>query len=688
MSGISFAIALLAVFVLVVVAVWGLRLFPRPAGGFICAALGMTALLVLFDLGSFSPSFETAMFWRTWAMYTEGLLVPVWLFCSLTYARKPGQWYQSGRLIRLGLILSLLLGLLPLLLPVASFFYSPDFPHERVLFLTSLGFFYHVAIMSFLVMALIQFETTFTNASPQALWNVKLHLISLFLILIVQVFYYSHALLYRTINLEYGQLRAFMFLVAGLLMVYANLRRDTDIKITISRQMALKSVVLFAVGAYLVILGLLGEGLRYCSGEFSRSVGLSLAFLLGTGLLLLLVSDRVRREIKVVLHKHFYQNKYDYRTQWLLLTERLSSPHWDEMLQSILEAYCDTFGVTGSALFLHEEGRGLYAVVAAHRMNLKSELFQPENSLVQFMYERGWVFFTRDKVPEVMEQNSRFFEEQQVSFVVPLPGNVRLEGFIVLGRMVKPDETYIYEDFDLMKTYARQAVQTIRQHRLARTLLQTREEAAIGNVATFVMHDLKNQVAALSLITENAPRLISNPDFQRDLVFSLQVTVQKMQALIGNLKTLDKQKLLDLATVDLLDMVQECAEQFGTGNIMVSGERQFAIVDRGEIQKVVMNLLLNGIEASEPGLPVHAEVGDGDNGVCIRVTDQGCGMSAPFIQKELFVPFHSTKPSGLGIGLFQCRQIIQGHNGRIDVESTPGAGSVFTVWLPRRQEMK
>jgi putative PEP-CTERM system histidine kinase len=271
---------------------------------------------------------------------------------------------------------------------------------------------------------------------------------------------------------------------------------------------------------------------------------------------------------------------------------------------------------------------------------------------------------------------------------VPLPGNLRLEGFIVLGKMVKPDETYIYEDFDLMKTYARQAVQTIRQHRLARTLLQTREEAAIGNVATFVMHDLKNQVAALSLIAENAPRLISNPEFQRDLVFSLQATVQKMQALIGNLKTLDKQKLLDLATVDLLDMVQECAGQFGNGSIVVSGERQFAIVDRGEIQKVVMNLLLNGIESSEPGLPVHVEVGDGDNGVCIRVTDQGCGMSAPFIQKELFVPFHSTKPSGLGIGLFQCRQIIQGHNGRIDVESTPGAGSVFTVWLPRRQEMK
>ncbi len=686
MSSISIIVSLLAVVVLLGLAGWGLLVFARPSSLLLGGALGITALLVLFDLGVITSSLEASLFWRKCSLFIEGLMVPIWLFCSLTFARKTGQWYASGAMMRLALVASFLLVLFPLLLPLNSFFYSPDFPREPVLFLTTVGFFYYVIIMAYLVLALIQFETTFMNASPQALWNSKFHLVGLCLILAVQAFYYSQALLYRTINMEYVQLRSIMFIVATLLMIYSHLRRGADTKITISRQMALKSVVLFSVGAYLVLLGLMGEGLKYCTGVFSRSVGISLAFLMGLGLLLLLLSNRVRREIKVVLHKHFYQNKYDYRTQWLLLTERLSSPQWDEMLQSVLELYCETFGVSGSALFLYEENRGIYTVAAVHQMDLKNEIIQPDNTLIQFMQQKGWVFFIRDQISEILEENGSLFDEHRISFVIPLPGVLRIEGFIVLGKMIKPDEAYIYEDFDLMKTCARQAIQAIRQQKLSQALLQTREEAAIGNVATFVMHDLKNQLAALSLISENAPRLITNPDFQKDLVDSLLCTVRNMQGLIGNLKTLDKQNLLYLEKVDLLTLVKESAVQLGSGHVSVSGEQLFATVDRGEMQKVIINLLVNGIEASENDVPVHVAVGEQDDSVYLRVSDNGCGMSPQFVQTELFVPFHSTKSAGLGIGLFQCRQIIQSHNGKIDVESTPGVGSTFTVWLPRRQE--
>jgi putative PEP-CTERM system histidine kinase len=263
--------------------------------------------------------------------------------------------------------------------------------------------------------------------------------------------------------------------------------------------------------------------------------------------------------------------------------------------------------------------------------------------------------------------------------------DTRLEGFILLGRLIKPDENYIYEDFDLMKTYARQAYQTIRQHRLAQALLFSREEAAIGNVATFIMHDLKNQLAAISLITENAPHLISNPDYQKDLVVSLQSTVKNMQSLIGNLKTLHKDKLLHLEQVDLMDLVEDCTLLLPGNQITVFGNREFATVDRNEIQKVVMNLLVNGIEASDPDKPIDVEVGAStvDGHLFIRVQDRGYGMTQEFLKSELFVPFNTTKSSGLGIGLFQSRQIVQAHGGKIVVESSPETGSTFTIWLPR-----
>lgn len=682
MSTAAITITLLAALALGVLAVISAKRLEKQDALSVTAILVLTGLLMAIEVLPLVTSHVSCTFSKKVALLLEAALVPVWLFCSITFARKPGQWYQTGWFMR-GLTLASLLLIVPAVLLVPEqFYYCPDFPNEFVLFLSPIGFFFYVAIMLCLVAALVQFESTFTNASPQALWHLKFFLVGLCLMLAVQVFYYSQALLYRTLNMEYGPFRAFMFLITCLLMIFTVVKRDMTARVTVSHHVAYKSVVLFAVGIYLLLLGGLGEGMRYLSGHFSRSVGVSVAFLTGLGLLLLLLSGRIRRELKVALLKHFYQNKYDYRTQWLLFTEQLSSTDWDRMLQSVLEVYAGTFGVDGAALMLYDERRNGYSLTASCRMELKQEFIAADSSLVAFMQKRGWVYFVRDQVAEVAEENSEFFAANSISFVVPLPGVVRPDGLILLGKMIKPDECYIYEDFDLMKTYARQAHQTIRQHRLAKELLLSREEAAVGNVATFIMHDLKNQLAAISLITENAPRLISNPEYQKDLVVSLQTTVHKMQKLIGNLKTLDKDKTLHVERIELLGLVEDCTLQFDGQSLQLTGGRCFVDGDRAELQKVVMNLLLNALEASAPGAVVYVTVGEDDGQRFVRVRDEGCGMTPQFIQHELFVPFHTTKESGLGIGLFQSRQIVQAHGGRLEVESTPDVGSVFTVWLP------
>ena len=102
-----------------------------------------------------------------------------------------------------------------------------------------------------------------------------------------------------------------------------------------------------------------------------------------------------------------------------------------------------------------------------------------------------------------------------------------MEGFIVLGQPVNSKEIYIFEDYDLMKTIARQASLAIMHQRLSEQATHTREIEAVGNVATFVAHDLKNLVSNLSLIVENAARYIHNPDFQKDMLASLGNTVVK-----------------------------------------------------------------------------------------------------------------------------------------------------------------
>ena len=644
------------------------------------AALVLTALLELLDLQSLAST-EDPLFWKRCAVMAEALLPPLWMLTSLIFARQSGPW-KLGRLAQAGLGLLFLLALLPILLPLDFFLYAPDFPNENLLFLQRGGYFYYLWIMTCLVFALVQFEKTFANASPSAQYKIKYDIIGIGAILAVLVFYYSQALLYRTINMNYLPVRSIVYLAAAGIAFYSLIRRRGKVRIEVSRQAAFKSIVLVAVGVYLLLIGFMGEGMQHFGFSFPRTVMVSFAFLLGIGLLVLLLSDRIRREVKVVLHKNFYQNKYDYRTQWLNFTRQLSSSRsGDELLQRILSAYCEVFGIENAALFLYDESCGGYSMNAGYRLDPIEEVVRRDNPLIGFMKERDWVVCIKDDNPEIMPENQRLFSDNKISFVVPLFDGENVEGFITLGPVVKQDESYIYEDYDLMKTIARQASVAILHQKLSEQISQAREITAIGNVATFVAHDLKNQVTNLSLMVENASRHIANPEFQQDMLVSLANTVAKMQKLIASLKDLGEKELYNPQLFNLLELVKDTVALFARGRIIVSGVDQLVRVDGEEIQKVIMNLLVNAVEASGVEQQVVIEVGAAADLAFMRVTDWGCGMTASFVRNDLFKPFRTSKNKGLGIGLYQCRQIVEAHDGRIEVTSVPGSGSVFTVWF-------
>lgn len=106
-----------------------------------------------------------------------------------------------------------------------------------------------------------------------------------------------------------------------------------------------------------------------------------------------------------------------------------------------------------------------------------------------------------------------------------------------------------------------------------------------------------------------------------------------------------------------------------------------------ELQQCLINLCLNGIHAMEgrTGRLGLSAVRGQDEQVVIRVHDEGCGMS-PQLQAQLFTPFFTTKANGTGLGLLSCRRIIESMQGRIRVESEPGRGTTFILYLPPRQQ--
>jgi putative PEP-CTERM system histidine kinase len=655
-----------------------------PALPALVSALAATAALELFDLLAIIHP-EELFWWKRFSLGAEGVLIFSWVLFSAVYARREGFRSLPVRQ-KIFLAAAALMPVAAFSFPVPSFFYSPDFENERMLFLGNNAFFFYIAIQVLLVIAMINLESVLRNAPREERWRIKFELMGVCVLLAVLIIYYSQGLLYRSINMNLIPLRSAALITAAGMIAYSRIWRSSGNKAYVSHQMAFRSVVLLAVGLYLVGLGLLGEGMRYFGDSFQHSLLMGIGFFAGVGLLIVFLSESVKRKIQVSLHKNFYRQKYDYRTQWLQFTDRIASAKTgDDLLHYLVLGFCETFGMGCGVLFLRDGDDGTYLPAASQEMDAHHFRFRNDSRLLARISEKKWVVTIPEEIPDAGEDEGTFLSNHGILFAVPLFHNEVLEGFLLLGRPLSSGELYYYEDFDLMKTLARQASSAILNLRLSDELSQARELEAVGKISAFVLHDLKNLISTLALVVDNAREHMDNPEFQEDMLQSLEGTVARMRGLIARLKKLEEKLELEPEPVNLLTLAGTVAKQLGNGHVTVSGHEAVALADSEEIGKVLLNLLLNAMEASNGKGGVALEVGC-DKFSWFRITDQGCGMSGEFLRTRLFKPFSTTKEKGLGIGLYQCRQIVKAHGGQIDVQSEVGKGSTFTVRLPKAEK--
>ena len=656
---------------------------PSPPA-LLSGAILVSAALELFDLLTlYNP--EQFYLWKKCSLLTEAIMIPVWLACTLTYARQGGLKAISLPL-RILLSASPLFLICALALPIDSFIYSPDFMVEKIVFLKTNGFIFYNFMLIYLVISLIQLEFTLAETTWSARWKIKFELLGAGAFLILLIVYYSQGLLFRTINMELVPMRCVVLFVGIVMMMYSRVKRGSAVSVQVSKQTACKSVVLLAVGVYIICLGLVGEGVKYFGNGYQRTLILTLLFFAGCGMLSVLLSESLKRRVKVFIHTNFYQYKYDYRYQWLFFTDQISkSQTSDRLLNSIVSEFCYTFGMGTGALFIMNEKNDGFHQAAAYPMECSDVTFGIDDPMIESLANNRFIVDVRNNLTSVdNEQHRAFLGTADACFIIPLVMRENLCGFIMVGRPHIHEEIYTSEDFNLMRTLAKQTSSALLNLRLSEQLASSRELAAVGKVSAFVMHDLKNLISSISLLVINAESHIKQPEFQDDLLDSLRDTVTRMNSLVLRLKALPDKNSLQLTSVDLLQMARETAAMTNVKLLEVTGDHVIATADREELQKVALNLMLNAIEATDGSTPIKVEVGESGSPF-IRVKDEGCGINESAIKNFLFKPFKSTKKQGMGIGLYQSRQIIEAHGGRIDVTSSINQGSEFTVWLPKMQ---
>ena len=109
------------------------------------------------------------------------------------------------------------------------------------------------------------------------------------------------------------------------------------------------------------------------------------------------------------------------------------------------------------------------------------------------------------------------------------------------------------------------------------------------------------------------------------------------------------------------------------------------LVDRAQMEQVFFNLIKNALEAMKDGGSLDIEVASDDHDVRVAFSDNGSGMDAATLA-HIFEPYQTSKEHGSGLGLMLSRRIVHAHGGEIDVESKPGAGTAFTVRIPRLEK--
>jgi putative PEP-CTERM system histidine kinase len=222
---------------------------------------------------------------------------------------------------------------------------------------------------------------------------------------------------------------------------------------------------------------------------------------------------------------------------------------------------------------------------------------------------------------------------------------------------------------------------------------EARQFESFFRLSAMLTHDLKNAIEALSLIVSNMERHFHNEQFRVDAMKSLTSATNKLKGLVARLSrpvtSLSGEHKLprrtDIAPIlqrAVKDTAQPAADRH---NIEVKLPSElFAVVDADRIHEVFENLILNALEAmtGKRGTLTIAAEKTPQGQALITVSDTGSGMSQTFLQENLFRPFRTTKKTGVGLGLYTCREVIVASGGTIEVDSVEGVGTIFRVVLP------
>ncbi len=554
------------------------------------------------------------------------------------------------------------------------------------------GYQYRPALGLFLtIVGIVMVEHVYRSIRPEQKWAIKYLCLGLLGMFIYDFYMYSDGLLYRRIDPILWDARGFIYALT-VPIIGVSISRDPlwSPEIFISRRVVFHTTTMLASGIYLMVMGIAGYYVRDYGGSWGLVTQAIFLFVTILILILFVSSRRIRARLYVFVNKHFYPYKYDYRDEWQRFIRTISKSSVEsELYHNTIKSIAQIIESPGGMLWLREDNS--FVCVDTWQMEHIVNLESADAPLPSFMEANEFVISVDEflEQPEVYNRLGYLELPEWVKIIepwliVPLIYNELLIGFIILDHAHARKKTFNWEDSDLLKTAARQVASYLEQMNASKALAEAKQFESFNKVSTYVIHDVKNLVAQLSLISSNAEKHRDNPLFMEDVFKTINNSVNKMNKMLEVVSN----KAADSTTgkVDIIATLEELVHQRqiagGKPIPILNCETNSYLVnaDNGQLTAILGHLVQNAQDATDNSGKITISQMRSTEGVVIKIEDTGCGMSREFIQNNLFKPFKTTKGSkGMGIGVYEAREIIKAIGGRIEVASEPQAGTCFTL---------
>lgn len=553
------------------------------------------------------------------------------------------------------------------------------------------------SVVSYLVLlwsslaSLILIEILIRNTKPDQRWAVKPLFLGLGAVFVYDFVLYANAVMFGGVDETLWDSRGFVYAISvPLLAVSAARNPKWSLNVFISREVVLHTSSVIVAGMFLIMMAAAGYYVKLYGGEWGDVFRILVFFSAAIIFVTVLVSGRVRARIKVFISKNFFENKYNYREEWLRFVETISASGGNDMERVVaIRALAQIVDSSGAQLWQKNDGGNFEFFYAWNMPEMKGVVESNQSPFIAFLSDKKWIVDLSSSNNDVSEQNimipSWLEGLPHAWLVVPLIRSGELTGFILLSTSKAPRKLD-WEDYDIIKTASSQAANYLALINISEELAQSKQFEAFNRLSAYVVHDLKNLVAQLSLIVKNSVEHKGNPEFVEDVVLTVDNVVNKMNKLLYQLR---KGSILTVArqNVDLVQVVQQVVGRRSVNSpipvIAASPAEMIVYADKDRLEAVIEHIVQNAQEATDDNgiVTLSLEIRGGLATICVQ--DNGQGMTADFIRERLFKPFDTTKGNaGMGIGVYESREYFHEHGGDVKVTSDVGVGTEFRMTLP------